>query len=251
MLYFRIIIDTMLCSAKNVILTFSLMVQLALFSLFPISSLTAAERPIFDGETLNGWTFNNGRPITHGWEVKDGMIHLVPSQKDSNELRAGNILTVTEYQNFDLSFEWKISEGGNSGLKYRVRDYDGGTYGIEYQICDDVSYPKQLTPRTSTGALYDLYEPNQEKHLMPVGQFNKSRIVVEDKRIQHWLNGRLIVQATVGSSEWNNRLSCSKFADVKEFGQNPKGRIMLTDHGSEVWYRNFKLVESSSDPELP
>ncbi len=218
-------------------------------SFFHLSSalLIAQEQPLFNGKNLQGWTLNHGQPITAGWEVIDGMIHLDPKEHDQEEQRFGSILTERDFEDFDLSFEWKIAKGGNSGLKYSVREYAGDTRGFEYQICDDQNYPKQLTPRTSAGSLYDLYEPNQEKHLLPVGEFNKSRIVVQGNHIQHWLNGRLIVSATIGSKDWKNRVAKSKFADLKGFGTNRRGKIMLTDHGSEVWYRNLNLFESSTD----
>lgn len=228
-----------------------LLLVLVSFALLSTASSKSAELPIFNGQTLEGWTHNHGCPITSGWEVFDGMIHLDPDESHREGQRVGNIITVREFENFDLSFEWKIAKGGNSGLKYRVRDFDGDTRGCEYQICDDLNYPKLLTPRTSAGSLYDLYEPNTEKQLLPVGEFNKSRIVVKDNQIQHWLNGQLIVSATVGSEDWKKRVSCSKFADLPEFGHNLKGKIMLTDHGSEVWYRNFELVEFLSDTKKP
>ena len=210
-----------------------------------LSSLSsiAVGQPLFNGENLDGWTLNHQQPLVGGWEVVEGMIHLDPNDPKLNNRRAGNLLSEREFQDFDLSFEWKIAKGGNSGLKYRVRDYDGNTRGFEYQICDDLNYPKHLTPRTSTGAIYDLYEPNQHKYLRPLGEFNKSRIVVQGNQIQHWLNGRLIVTALVGSQEWKDRVAQSKFADLHDFGRNPRGQIMLTDHSSEVWYRNLKLVE--------
>ena len=191
---------------------------------------------IFDGQTLGGWTTFDGRPITKGWEVVDGMIHLDPSAD-----RTGHIVTAEEYGDFDLQFEWKIATGGNSGIKYRVREFGSRALGCEYQILDDVGYPRTLKPKGLTGALYDVYEANSAKYLKPAGQFNHGRIIVCGQHIEHWLNGRLIVLAEVGSSEWHRRIADSKFADVEGFGQNRYGKIMLTAHGSEVWYRNIDL----------
>lgn len=191
---------------------------------------------LFDGKTLKGWTTQEGKPVVGGWEVVDGAIHLKPGN-DS----AGNIITAREYGDFDLSFEWKIAAGGNGGLKYRVRDYEGKLRGCEYQIIDDAHYGKEVTPRTSAGALYDLYEPTQEKKLRAPGEFNSARIVVRDNRVQHWLNGRLILSATIGSKEWTSRIAQSKFLEFDDFALNERGRLMLTDHGSEAWYRNFNF----------
>jgi hypothetical protein len=194
------------------------------------------EDQLFDGRTFHGWTTLDGKPVKDGWEVVDGMIHLRSSGR-----RAGDIVTEREYGDLDLSFEWKIAPGGNSGLKYRVRQYDGKARGCEYQILDDAKYHKRVTSNTSAGALYGLFEPNQEKRLNPPGKFNSARIVIRGNQVQHWLNGRLIVSATIGSKEWNSRVAQSKFSELKDFAVNARGKLMLTDHGSEVWYRNFEF----------
>jgi hypothetical protein len=204
--------------------------------LFCAQGSWGAEKPLFDGKSLEGWTTLDGKPVTRGWEVVDGAIHLAATDRSG-----GSIVSVGEYGDFDLTFEWKIAPGGNSGLKYRVRNYDFGWRGCEYQIIDDAGYKKGVTPKQSAGALYGLFEPNQDKHLNPPGQYNAARIVVRGNSLQHWLNGRLIVSATVGSPEWNTRVTESKFADLKDFGRNSRGRIMLTDHGSEAWFRRFEF----------
>ena len=117
---------------------------------------------------------------------------------------------------------------------------------LPYQIHDH-GKPAETRDRNSTGSLYDLYEPDARRRINPIGQFNASRIVVRGEHIQHWLNGRLVVSATVGSPEWDKRVASSKFDDNPTFGRNRFGRIMLTKHGSEVWYRNFKIVRPSQD----
>ena len=195
----------------------------------------------FDGETLDGWRTADGRPVTRGWEVVNGAIHL-----EKTNPRAGFIVTAEEFGNFRLRFQWKIPTGGNSGVKYRVRNFSGKWLGCEYQICDD-HYLARLPPRKLTGALYDLYRPSDVKQLHPPGEFNSSQIEVCGDSIQHWLNGKLIVSATVGDEQWYRHLSRSKFADTVGFGRNSKGRIMLTDHSSEVWYRNF-VFEALPEP---
>lgn len=191
--------------------------------------------PLFDGQTLDNWTTLDGKPITTGWEVVDGVIHLNKEQG-----RAGNIITKHEYGDFELSFDWKIAAGGNSGLKYRVQKYGNKTLGCEYQIYDDAG-ARKLDPKNSSGSLYDLYEPNEHKQLNATGEFNSTRIVVRGNHIEHWLNGKQIVAVTVGSPDWDKRVAASKFAEEKDFGENRFGKIMLTDHGSEVWYRNIQI----------
>ncbi|MCE9607628.1 MAG: DUF1080 domain-containing protein [Planctomycetia bacterium] len=185
----------------------------------------------FDGKSLAGWTTPAGKPVT-GWVARDGAIFLPPGA------HGGNIVTAKEYGNFSLSFEWKIAKGGNSGIKYRVRDYDGKLLGIEYQIYDD---PPQSPAKGSAGSIYDLYAPNSAKKLKPVGEFNTAKITVRGNRLEHWLNGELIAAANVGTADWHKRVAESKFNDVKNFGMYPKGKLMLTDHGTEVWYRNIKF----------
>jgi hypothetical protein len=160
------------------------------------------EQPLFDGRTFHGWTTLDGKPVEEGWEVVDGMIHRMSSRR-----RAGDIVTEREFSDLDLSFEWKIAPGGNSGLKYRVRQFDGKARGCEYQIIDDAKYRNRVTPKTSAGALYDLFEPNQEKRLNQAGEFNSARVTIRGNRVQHWLNGRLIVSAGIGNEEWKSRVA--------------------------------------------
>jgi hypothetical protein len=186
--------------------------------------------------TLDHWTTLGGQPVTRGWKVVDGTIHLGASKS-----RAGDIVTAIDYADFELEFQWKIAAGGNSGIKYRVRDFDGKVLGLEYQICDDSVLNDRGNSNQSTGAIYELYEPNHNKVLNPPGQFNRGKIVVHGNWIEHWLNGQLIVTAQIGSSEWYRRKARSKFADVDGFGENWQGKIMLTDHGSEVWYRDLTI----------
>ena len=200
------------------------------------SALAEDAIQLFDGKSLDGWTTGDGKPVTQGWEAVDGMLHL-PATGD----RAGNIFTDKEYDYFDLEFEWKIAVKGNNGLKYRVRNYGNRVLGCEYQILDDSAYLDQLRPKGLTGSLYDVYEPSNGQAANPVGEFNHSRVVVHGNYIRHWLNGELIVSAYVGSREWNRRIGESKFADIEGFGENRFGKIMLTDHRSEVWYRNIIL----------
>ena len=200
----------------------------------------------FDGKTLLGWTTQDGKPVEQGWEVVDGVIHL---KKDGK--RAGNIVTAREFGDFDLSFEWKIAPRGNSGIKYRVRSYNGKVLGCEYQIFDDVGTKTSTKSKNSSGSLYDLYEPNDDKQLKPVGEYNTGRIVVKGQQIEHWLNGKKIVSATAGDAVWKKNVAASKFNDVRNFSLHPGGKLMLTDHGSEVWYRNVTFVASPAPPPPP
>ena len=207
-------------------------------------AVEADDPSIWKGETLAGWMTIDGNPAPSGWEAKDGVIRLRKTL-----FRSGHIVTRQEFGDFELSFDWKIAPGGNSGLKYRVRTYGDRTLGCEYQIYDD---PSGTAPEnTQTGSIYDLYEPIKGTTAHPAGEWNAAKIVVKDNRIEHWLNGVKIVEATVGDAEWERRVAISKFNDVENFSKNPKGRIMLTDHGSEAWYRNMKFEEFGGSGNQP
>jgi len=189
---------------------------------------------IFKGENLDEWMTLEGTPVTSGWQAKNGEISLKRSL-----IKSGHIVTKKEFGDFELSFDWKIAKGGNSGLKYRVRKYGDRSLGCEYQIYDPNG--KQVEAKNKTASLYDLYEPDSSIEMLPAGQWNSAKISVRDQRIEHWLNGHLVVKATVGDEQWIERIAQSKFNDAEGFGKNPCGRIMLTDHGSDVFYRNFQF----------
>jgi hypothetical protein len=202
-------------------------------------SLTFAQEPkptpeFFNGLDFTGWVTEQNKSVEKGWEVVDGMIHL---KREKGEPHVGHILTARQHGNFELEFEWKLSEGTNSGVKYRVRNYEKNILGCEYQIVDEA---KTRFGVHSTGALYALYPPNDRKQLRPAGEFNSGKIVVQGNRIEHWLNGQQIVSVEVASDDWKKRVAKSKFGDQAGFGENSQGQIMLTDHGGEIWYRNFK-----------
>ena len=169
---------------------------------------------LFDGKTLNGWTTQDGKPVTRGWKIEDGAIF--------RENRGGNLFYEQEVGDFELTFAWKIVKGGNNGLKYRVRKYGGRLLGCEYQLLGET---RRNLSKGSCGALYALYEPNEKKKLNPVGHWNTAKIVVHGPKIEHWMNGEKIVEADLGSKEWRKRLAQSKFSSYKDFARNSKGRI--------------------------
>lgn len=195
---------------------------------------------LFNGESLDGWTTADGEPVTQGWTVEDGLL--------VREERGGHIYSEGEFNDFQLDFEWKIDERGNSGVKYRIAFYKKGVrgkpgwLGCEYQLLDDERHPNAKNPTTTAGALYSLYAPSKKKELKPLDQFNHSRIIVRGTQIEHWLNGKKIVSADTSSDDWKNRIAGTKFEPIKGFAQNPKGRIMLQDHGSKVWFRNITVT---------
>lgn len=204
------------------------------FAQGPVSAdkLSKATKTIalFNGKTLDGWSTLKGAPVTKGWEVKNGMLH--------REKRGGHIVTEQEFGDFELEFEWKIGKRGNSGVKYRLKKFGSQWLGCEYQLYDDRGKPGSAS---ATGALYALYPPPKNKPLKPVGEFNTSRIVVRGERVEHWLNGEKIVEAKIGSEDWNRRVARSKFNKYDGFAKTSRSKIMLQDHGSEVWFRKITL----------
>jgi 3-keto-disaccharide hydrolase len=193
-------------------------------------------KSIFDGKSFAGWTSGSGGPVGAGWQVAEGAIHRAG--------KGGDILTASSYQDFELEFEWKIAAGANSGLKYRVADYSpaGKNIGLEFQVIDDAGHADGKNARTSAASIYDLIPPAASKKLSAVGEWNRSKIVARGAQLEHWLNGEKVVSATIGSPEWSDALAKSKFRAAADMGTK-KGRILLQDHGGEVWFRNLRIRE--------
>lgn len=173
----------------------------------------------------------NGESPGKGWELQPGgILHMTGG--------GGNLVTREEYGDFELWFEFRISEKGNNGIKYRVRQYGKKWLGLEYQILDDSGFDK-LERKNKTASLYDLVEPIPvTTKLKPVGEFNICKIRVQGHRTQHWINGQITIQEPLVGERWKAHVADSKFKQQANFGENALGRIMLTDHKSEVWFRN-------------
>lgn len=219
-------------------------VVLLLAVLSPENNSAAEPISLFDGKTLDGWVTLDGKPVTKGWEVVDGTIHL-----NRKAGRGGYIKSTQAFENFELEFEWRIAKGGNSGLKYLAKNSPSNRgkryYGCEFQLLDDKNHGNGRNPLTSAGSLYGLYAPTNEKTLKPVGEFNHSKIVVNQGQIEHWLNGKKILEAKIGSDDWQKKIRKSKFNSVKDFADGP-GAILLQDHNAEVWFKNLTIKPLSS-----
>jgi hypothetical protein len=203
------------------------------------NSLSAAEQEagwalLFDGETLTGWRGYHSPGIPAGWRVDDGTLHFSDN--------GGDLVTSAEYTNFELSLEWKVNEGGNSGIFYLARlGFENIYMGApEMQVLDDAVHTDGGNELTSAGANYGLH-PAPRGIAHPAGQWNKVVIKVENEHIEHWLNGRKIVEYVIGSPEWAELVANSKFADWPEYGKARTGHIGLQDHGDPVWFRNIKI----------
>lgn len=186
------------------------------------------------------WQTLDGKPVTDSWEFADGEVRLT-NPRGGN----GSIITPPLPPNFELSFQWKIENRTNTGLKYRVRRFGKQLFanhylGVEYQIIDDKA---NNLAKGSTASIYDLVAPTQEKKLQPLGQWNQARIVAIGNRLEHHLNGELVSSATTSGPQWDLTIALSKFYGAEDFGSPKDGdRIMLTDHGGKAAYRNFQFV---------
>lgn len=199
---------------------------------------------LFNGKSLDKWRKAEKEvPPSSGWVVKDGTLFVLKGRK------GGDIITKEKYSNFDLEWEFNLTEKANSGIKYfvnQVKSNKSNAYsakGIEYQIIDDQNYPEvKEDPNglSSTGSVYLIYAPKNKK-LMPHGKWNKARILVEGSHTEHWLNGVKVAEYERGSQDYNDRLSKTKFNEFPEFAKAESGHIMLTDHGDTVYFKNIRI----------
>ena len=183
---------------------------------------------LFAQDDFSMWTKVDGKPVGEGWIIQEGVVH--------RKYLSGDIITQEKFKDFELSFEWKISFAGNSGVKYRTR----GRLGLEYQILDDKKHRDNKNPTHRAGSLYELVAAPDSKPLKAVGQWNKGRILANGKKIQHWLNGEKVVEITWGTDDWKKRFQKSKYRKNEGFG-SWEGPILLQDHNDPVWYRELKV----------
>jgi len=237
---------------------------------------SAGWKLLFDGKSTSGWRgFRTSDFPSECWAVADGILKRV--KRDANREECGDIVTAQQYDNFEFQLDWKIEPGGNSGIKYLVRedrpagweqaylDYhllslkkSGKTeppeklkperwkymsMSFELQLIDDTrNADARSSPDRITGALYDLMAPSQ-KSAISLTDFNTARIVVQGKHIEHWINGAKVVQFERESPELQKLIAGSKFRHLDRFGTFANGHIALQDHNSEVWFRNIKIRE--------
>jgi hypothetical protein len=196
---------------------------------------------LFDGKTLKGWRAYKNME-NDSWEVVDGTLHCKPFRDDSENKRS-DLITTGQFENFEFRFDWKVAPQANSGVMYRVSEKLDEPYqtGPEYQLIDDEGYPGDLEKTQLTGAVYHMYSPGAEWKVNPPGEWNSSMIVVSGNNVQHWLNGRKVVEYELQSEDWKKRISTSKWKDFPEYGLTTKGHLDLQDHRNEVWFRNLKI----------
>lgn len=216
------------------------------------SEKAAGWRLLWDGKTTNGWCGANDATFpANKWNIENGVL-TVGAADDSKSIGGGSIITSERFGNFELMAEFKLTKGANSGIKYFVQGKPesgketgaNSSTGCEFQILDDNLHPDAKMGHDGNrtlGSLYDLIPAESSKITRPIGDWNTARILVQGKHIEHWLNGRKVVEYDRGSKEFRSRVGQSKFKDILDFGQWPEGHILLQEHGDQVHFRNLKI----------
>lgn len=221
----------------------------ALLPLAPVAGLHAAPanntltkkeekqgwKLLFDGKQIEGWRgYKSNDFPKDGWVVEDGTIHKQEGK------RPGDIMTAATYDNFEFAWEWKLSTGGNNGVKYFITKERKATVGHEYQMIDDTTVKDALS---SNASFYLVVAPSKDKPNKTMGEWNSSRIVVKGNHVEHWLNGMKVLEYDCGSPEIMTQIPKTKFNKYPGFGEKVKGHILLTDHKDPCWFRNLKIRE--------
>ncbi len=218
------------------------------------NTLTAAEQAegwelLFNGVDLTGWRDFNGDSLTNGWTVVDGCIQASGEGADAS----GYIVTDRKFSNFELQWDWKLTHGGNSGMLYHV--LENPTFAVpyvtgpEYQLIDnegweEVNAPEKLEEWQKLGVDYAMHLPDySQMDVNPQGEWNTSKIVFDNGHVEHWLNGKKILEFEAWTDEWFELKASGKWANAPEYGLAHKGVICLQDHGDPASFRNIKIKE--------
>jgi hypothetical protein len=192
---------------------------------------------LFDGSTTNGWR-NYKSAEADSWAVANGELYC----KENGVNKRADLVTVNQYENYELAIDWKIVPKKNSGIIYMVTEENNASFesGPEYQLIDDLGYPDKLQDKQLSGANYDMHAPTV-KVANPAGQYNRTKIVINNGHVEHWLNGTKVADYQLWIPEWEQLKAGSKWKDVKTYGMSKKGHIALQDHGGGVYFKNIKL----------
>ncbi|MBT8184463.1 MAG: DUF1080 domain-containing protein [Eudoraea sp.] len=219
---------------------------------------------LFDGTSTEGWRAYNGDKLPPGWIAKDGALTFDTQLGLEQDYKGGKdiIYGAEEFENFELYLEWKLPEGGNSGIFYHLKEgYDSPPeVAPEYQLIDDVNYarihdltsyntslgytnkPEELKPLQRTASDYAMHPANPEQKILhPVGEWNSSKIVFTPEKVEHWLNGKKVLSFVPWSAEWYEKKNSDKWKNSEDYGKYTSGFIGLQDHSSAIWFRNIKI----------
>jgi hypothetical protein len=194
---------------------------------------------LFDGQSTQGWKSANGREFPEtGWKIENGVISVDPSRG-----RGPDIITESEYSDFELSLEFMLEKGSNSGIKYFI--FKNSSLGLEFQILDDNNHPdasQGINGNRTQGSLYDLMPPSKNKKDKPPGEWNHAKIISRGMKVEHWLNGKKILTFERGGEEFLIAVSRSKFRDVENFALSAdRTPVLLQFHDDVVYFRNIKI----------
>lgn len=193
---------------------------------------TAGWKLLFDGKTTTGWRgFGKATFPTTGWVVADGWLSKVAGQA------GGDVITLEQFSDFELSWEWRLPAKANNGIKYMILE-ERGAIGHEYQMLDDSI---TIAPKQKTASFYDVLPTAVKVTTKLDPEVNKSRVLVKGNQVEHWLNGEKVLEYELGSPAVLDAVGQSKFKSVKDFGCKVKGHILLTDHHDGASFRNVKI----------
>jgi hypothetical protein len=206
---------------------------------------------LWDGKTTSGWrgAYKTAFP-EKGWEIREGILSVMPSG-GGESVNGGDIVTEKMYSAFELQFEFRLTRGANSGVKYFVTENEGNkgsAIGLEYQVLDDENHPDAAMGAAGNRTMASLYDlipslkfPQAKRN---IGEWNRGMLRVHpDGRVEHFLNGYKVVEYQRGTQMFTALVARSKYAQWKDFGMAPQGRILLQDHGDRVEYRSIKIRE--------
>jgi hypothetical protein len=219
---------------------------------------------LFDGESTDGWRAYNGETLPPGWVAKNGELTFDTELGLEQDYKGGKdiIYGAQEFDNFELHVEWKIPEGGNSGIFYHLKEgYDSPPeVSPEYQIIDDENYakihdltaynlslgytekPEELKPLQRTASDYAMHPADTlNKILYPAGEWNSTKIIFTPERVEHWLNGKMVVSFVPWTDEWHEKKNSDKWKNSPDYGKYKSGYIGFQDHSSPIWFRNIKI----------
>lgn len=205
---------------------------------------------LFDGSSLDGWRAYNGDVLPAGWIIKEGELTFDTEKRTEANRKGGKdiIYAAEEFDNFELYWEWKIPEGGNSGLLYHIQEGDWAPYEVspEYQMLDDLKWEEinnaTLEEWQKTGADYAMHVPDlSQKIVKPAMEWNTSRIIFTPDKVEHWLNGKKLLEFVPWSEDWETRKKAGKWKDFPKYGTFKSGYIAIQDHDSPLWLRNIKI----------